>query len=188
MQTFDPSELDEINFTYLPAAAGLFFMSFGSVRHSIILELPSNSYEVLKVQHLMDKMVEMFGIPLECQKLFHKDPIEDKEMKKLSDIEKDVEKNEKRLSDITYELDGIHRGYINDDLKLPALNQLKKKLGGTSEIFMKQLLSLDALSFEESNKGRKRKRKTIVNRIQVLLDRCDGLMSGLNDQIARLSI
>lgn len=30
-------------------------------------------------------------------------------MKKLSDIEKDVEKNEKRLSDITYELDGIHR-------------------------------------------------------------------------------
>ncbi|CAC5393154.1 BAG1 [Mytilus coruscus] len=186
----------------------------GSVRHSIFLELPANSSEVLKVQHLMDKMVEMFEIPLECQKIVHKgktlkdpgdilseigvrdgatimllgkkpDPQEDKEMKKLLDIEKDVEKNEKRLSDVTYELDGIHRGYINDDLKLPALNQLKKRLGGTSETFMKQLESLDALRFEESNKGGRGKRKTIVDRIQVLLDRCDGLMSGLKDQIAR---
>lgn len=30
-------------------------------------------------------------------------------MKQLLDVEKEVEKNEKKLSDITYELDGIHR-------------------------------------------------------------------------------
>ena len=40
---------------------------------------------------------------------FQPDLEEDKQMKQLSDIEKDMEKNEKRLSEITYELDGIHR-------------------------------------------------------------------------------
>ena len=59
------------------------------------------------------------------------------------------------------------QGYINDDLKLQALTQIKKRLGGTAEIFMKQLESLDALRFEENNKGGRGKRKTIVDRIQV---------------------
>jgi hypothetical protein len=28
--------------------------------------------DVLKVQHLMDKMVELFEVPYECQKIVHK--------------------------------------------------------------------------------------------------------------------
>lgn len=186
----------------------------GSSKHNAVLELPPNSCEVLKVQHLMDKMVELFDVPHESQKLVHKgkslknaddalsdlgvkdgstimllgkkpDPLEDKHISQLLEAEKELEKNEKRLSEITYELDGIHRGFINDDLKLPALSQLKTRLGGTIELLMKQLESLDALSLGENNKGGRGKRKTIVDRIQVLLGRCDGLMSGLNDQITR---
>lgn len=61
------------------------------------------------------------------------------------------------------------QGFINDDLRLPCLNQLKKRLGGTTELFMKQLESLDALRFDESNRGGRGKRKTVVNRIQVIL-------------------
>jgi hypothetical protein len=61
------------------------------------------------------------------------------------------------------------QGFINDDLRLPSLNQLKKRLGGTTELFMKQLESLDALRFDESNRGGRGKRKTVVNRIQVIL-------------------
>jgi hypothetical protein len=34
--------------------------------------LPPNSCDVLKVQHLMDKMVELFEVPYECQKIVHK--------------------------------------------------------------------------------------------------------------------
>lgn len=56
---------------------------------------------------------------------------------------------------------------MKEELRLPALNQLKKRLGGAAEMFMKQLESLDALRFEESNKSGRGKRKTIVNRIQV---------------------
>ena len=61
------------------------------------------------------------------------------------------------------------QGFINDDLRLPSLNQLKKRLGGTTELFMKQLESLDALQFNESNRGGRGKRKTVVDRIQVIL-------------------
>lgn len=192
-------------------------VKYGPAKYNIVLELPENSCEVLTVQHLMDKVVEVFEIPHDCQKLVCKgktlknpedvlcdigikdgstimllgkkpDPAEDKEMGKLLEVEKDVEKNEKRLSDITYELDGIHRGFMKEDLRLPALKQLKKRLGGTTETFMKQLESLDELRFEENNKSGRGKRKTIVNRIQVLLDRCDGLMLGLKDNIARLTL
>lgn len=41
----------------------------GPAKYNIVLELPENSCEVLTVQHLMDKVVEVFEIPHDCQKL-----------------------------------------------------------------------------------------------------------------------
>lgn len=40
---------------------------------------------------------------------FQPDPVDDKEMGKLHNIEQSLKKEEEKLSEVTYELDGVHR-------------------------------------------------------------------------------
>lgn len=40
---------------------------------------------------------------------FQPDPVDDKEMGKLNNIEQSLKKEEEKLSEVTYELDGVHR-------------------------------------------------------------------------------
>ncbi|XP_056010175.1 BAG family molecular chaperone regulator 1-like isoform X2 [Ostrea edulis] len=112
------------------------------------------------------------------------DPLDDKEMGRLHNIEQSMKKEEEKLSEVTYELDGIHRGFLDNSLKGPALQKSRKRVAHTIEQYMKLLETLDSLSLDESNSGGRAKRKSLVNRIQNLLDRCDGLAKGIEDMLA----
>ncbi|KAL5020305.1 hypothetical protein ScPMuIL_003197 [Solemya velum] len=177
----------------------------GQEKRELCLTLPSEEAgELLTVHHLKADIDRLYDIPPDCQKLIFKGkslsnsadslvkqglkngskvmligkkppPVDDARLKKLKSVDSSLDSLETKLSEITYELDGIHRGYLQKDLKASALDKLRNQLGALSEQFMKMLEALDALHFEEDNKGARIKRKNLVDRIQTLLDRADGL-------------
>ncbi|KAL3886783.1 hypothetical protein ACJMK2_026755 [Sinanodonta woodiana] len=190
----------------------------GSENYELSLALPpSQAGDLLRVQHLMDELFKRTGIPTTAQRLIHKGkslkdpnqnlidaglkdgakvmfigkkptPQDDGQVQMLKTLEKSFEKEEQKLSDITYELDGVHRGFLPEDTKLPAIKQFEKRLVSAAENLMTLLEKLDALTFDENNKEARSKRKTLVDKIHVLLDRCDGLQHGtaeIKDQFAK---
>lgn len=52
---------------------------------------------------------------------------------------------------------------------MDAVRQLEKRMAGVAENLMKLLEKLDTLRFEEGNKGARSRRKSLVDRIQVIL-------------------
>ncbi|KAK3612130.1 hypothetical protein CHS0354_031203 [Potamilus streckersoni] len=190
----------------------------GSENYDLSLSLPpSQAGDLLCVQHLMDELFKRTGIPASAQRLIHKGkslkdpaqnlvnaglkdgskvmfigkkptPQDDSQVQMLKTLEKSFEKEEQKLNDITYELDGVHRGFIPEDTKLPAIKQFEKRLITATENLMKLLEKLDALAFDESNKEARAKRKTLVDKIHVLIDRCEGLQHGtaeIKDKFAK---
>ncbi|KAK3106835.1 hypothetical protein FSP39_000915, partial [Pinctada imbricata] len=160
------------------------------------VDLSCGMGEVLTVSHLLTKLEELTEVPIDKQKLLYKgktlkepkqyltdvgltdnaiimllgkkpDLTEDKEMQKMNEIEKSMEKQATRLNEITYELDGIHRGFMDEAVRNDALKQIGKNLRGMTESFMKLLESLDGLQLESHNYGGRGKRKTLVDKIQV---------------------
>ncbi|XP_033758581.1 BAG family molecular chaperone regulator 1-like [Pecten maximus] len=184
---------------------------YGSQKHKIELSLPpSEAGDTLTVDHLQKKVQQLTEVPPENQKLIFKGksltgsenslsefglkdgvkvmligkkpvPTNDPEMTGLRKVETSLKEEEKRLSDITYRLDGIHRGYLDEEKKRYTLIKLDKDLASVIESFTRLLEKLDCFLFDEFNKEGRAKRKTIVDRIQTLLDRCDGLVKGVKD-------
>ncbi|XP_022328258.2 BAG family molecular chaperone regulator 1-like isoform X2 [Crassostrea virginica] len=184
----------------------------GSKVHDITLQAEQGN--LLTVQDLVKKIHEVTEIPPANQKILYKgktlnknleafltdtglienakvmllgkkpDPVDDKEMGKLMNIEQSVKKEEEKLSEITYELDGVHRGFLDDSLKRPSLQKSRKRVAHTIEHFMKLLESLDSLNLDTDNTGGRAKRKGLVDRINTLLDRCEGLAKGVDDMLA----
>lgn len=187
----------------------------GSKVHEVRLQAEQGN--VLTVHDLVKKINEVTEIPPANQKILYKgktlnkdldvfltdtgltdnakvmllgkrpDPVDDKEMGKLHNIEQSLKKEEEKLSEITYELDGIHRGFLEDSLKRPALQKSRKRIAHSTEQYMKLLEALDGLNLDPSNSGGRAKRKSLVDRIHTLLDRCDGLAKGIDDMLARLA-
>ncbi|XP_045207507.2 BAG family molecular chaperone regulator 1-like isoform X2 [Mercenaria mercenaria] len=190
----------------------------GPKKYDVKLHLPENEAgDPLCVRHLTDAVYSLTEIPAEAQKLIYKGkslknpkedlvalglkagakvmligkkptPQDDEETRAMNEVESNMEKQEKKLSDITYELDGIHRGYLNKEQQADSIKHLEKRLAGVAETLMRLLEKLDALSFEEANKGARGKRKSLVNKIQVLLTRIDGLSRGVSDMLARWEV
>ncbi|KAL4237662.1 BAG molecular chaperone regulator 1 [Mactra antiquata] len=190
----------------------------GPKKYDVKLQLPEHEAgDALCVKHLTDAVFSLTEIPADSQKLIYKGkslnnpkdelvavglkngvkvmligkkptPVEDVNIRAMNEVEKNIEKFSKKLSDITYELDGIHRGYLNKEQEPDAVKVLEKKLAGIAENLMRLLEKLDSLRFEEDNVGARGKRKTLVNQIQVLLNRIDGLSRGVSDMIARWSL
>lgn len=61
------------------------------------------------------------------------------------------------------------QGFIDKDKQVDAVRQLEKRMAGVAENLMKLLEKLDTLRFEEGNKGARSRRKSLVDRIQVIL-------------------
>ncbi|XP_064597054.1 BAG family molecular chaperone regulator 1-like [Liolophura sinensis] len=155
---------------------------YGQHKEDFQLTLPSDEAGgVLQVKHLAKRVEEMTGVPPASQRLIFKgkslkDPNallvpdgikngskimligkklvagETEEIQKLSKMEAAIVKEEKKLSEITSDLDGIHRGFLHKDLQ--HTGKMHQKL---------------------------EQRKSLVTRIQTLLNRCDGLEHGLED-------
>ncbi|XP_062588260.1 BAG family molecular chaperone regulator 1-like isoform X1 [Saccostrea cucullata] len=182
------------------------------------IKLEADQGNVLTVKDLVKKIYEVTEIPPANQKILYKgktlnkdpeaylsslglsdnakvmllgkrpDPLDDKEMGRLHNIEQSLKKEEEKLSDVTYDLDGIHRGFMDESLKAPALQKSKKRVAHVIEQYMKMLEALDSLNLDEHNTGGRAKRKSLVDRIQTLLDRCDGLTKGIEDMLTRLAL
>lgn len=191
------------------------FLFTGPKKFHVVLRLPlDQAGDALCVKHLNEEVLKLTDIPVEFQKLIYKgrslkDPNEelaeaglkngskvmligkrpiradDENTKALKDVEGQMTKQEKKLSDITYELDGIHRGYLEDAVKVDAVRSLEKQMAGVTETCMKLLEKLDSLRFEEDNKEARAKRKSLVDKIQGYLSRLDGLSRGVSDMLAR---
>ncbi|XP_073255228.1 BAG family molecular chaperone regulator 1-like [Porites lutea] len=101
------------------------------------------------------------------------DPLEEENMKKILATEKMADNIEKRLTEHQEEVSGIEKGYLQAELIPKALEKLSRKLKGINEEFMKTLESLDALIIDASLQQAKGKKKSLIQRIQVLLDKTD---------------
>ncbi|CAH3020649.1 unnamed protein product [Porites evermanni] len=101
------------------------------------------------------------------------DPLEEENMKKILATEKMADNIEKRLTEHQEEVSGIEKGYLQAELIPKALEKLSRKLKGINEEFMKTLESLDALIIDASLRQAKGKKKSLIQRIQVLLDKTD---------------
>ncbi|OWF42161.1 BAG family molecular chaperone regulator 1-like [Mizuhopecten yessoensis] len=184
---------------------------YGSQKHKFELCLPTKETgNALTVHHLQEKVQQLTEVPAENQKLIFKGksltgpgtslsefglkdgvkvmligkkPVakDDPEMMRLKTVATNLGKEEKVVSDIIYRLDGIHRGFLDDQKKRDTLLQLDRQLKVVTENFTRMLETLDSLQFDEFNKEGRAKRKTYVDRIQTLLDRCDGLLRGVKD-------
>ncbi|XP_052803169.1 BAG family molecular chaperone regulator 1-like isoform X2 [Mya arenaria] len=180
----------------------------GTSKFDVRLELPpEEAGDTLCVKHLMDEVYRRTDIPPDAQRLIYKgrslkdgdeelnkvgikkgvkvmligkkpSPVDDENTREMKSVEETYEKEAKKLGDITYELDGIHRGYLDKEKRSDATKALEKRLASVAESLMRLLEKLDALRFEETNKGARGKRKSLVDKIQVLLNRVDGLSRG----------
>ncbi|XP_067667619.1 BAG family molecular chaperone regulator 1-like isoform X2 [Haliotis asinina] len=183
----------------------------GPRKHELGMCLPQEEAgDVLTVRHLTEAVADLTEIPQANQRLIFKgrsltkldesltslgvkqgskimllgkkpESVDVVDEQKLKKAEAELERLSKTLSDITHELDGINKGFLEKKLQSQALQKLGKQIRAMSEAFMKLLESLDALRFAEDNKGPRIKRKNMVDRIQKYLDRCDLLAEGVKD-------
>ncbi|XP_023931622.1 BAG family molecular chaperone regulator 1-like [Lingula anatina] len=132
----------------------------GQSHHNLLLALPTEEAgDVLTVRHLAKEVFIATGVPIPGQRLIFKgkslkdpsehlsklgmkqdskimligkkpSPFEDAILNQLSTVEKAQEKTEKKQSEITLELDGIHRGL---DMKLDLWAGAMKTHLGASE-------------------------------------------------------
>ncbi|CAG0921596.1 unnamed protein product [Notodromas monacha] len=91
-----------------------------------------------------------------------------------------------RLRDLEESINNFSSGYLPENLKTEALPKIKTNLRGVNEGFMKVLEKLDALRFTEDQKEAKLKRKDVVVRIQTVMDKVDGLLKQVDEDIRSL--
>ncbi|XP_058942366.2 BAG family molecular chaperone regulator 1 [Pocillopora verrucosa] len=102
-------------------------------------------------------------------------PLEEENMKAVLAAEKKTDEIEKRLTENVEELQGVEKGFLQTELVNQTLDKLTRKIQGITEDFMKTLESLDSLLIDSSLQQAKAKKKSLVQRIQVLLDKSDGI-------------
>uniref|UniRef100_UPI00358FC6A9 BAG family molecular chaperone regulator 1-like isoform X4 n=1 Tax=Myxine glutinosa TaxID=7769 RepID=UPI00358FC6A9 len=106
---------------------------------------------------------------------------------KLEELEGGVEKLSLRLSDIRQELDGIENGFLEESLKPSALSKLSRRVKGQMEQFVKLLEQVDAMELPEGRTNLRVKRKNVVRKIQLSLEKCDSIEHDLAVQREKLS-
>ena len=78
------------------------------------------------------------------------------------------------------------QGFAPKQLMQESLPKLKKKVHMISEEMMKVLELLDGLTFTETQKEARAKRKCLVDKIHVLHTQCDVLLSSVEELKAQM--
>ncbi|XP_063609523.1 BAG family molecular chaperone regulator 1-like isoform X1 [Penaeus indicus] len=115
------------------------------------------------------------------------DPEDDASYQAVAQIDNSCSAVEKKLNDLLPEVDSIANGYMEPHLCGEALGKLKKQLLGVNEEFMRLLERLDGISFEENQAPARQKRKSVVQRIQHLMERTDQVQENINHLIKSYS-
>ncbi|XP_014668102.1 PREDICTED: BAG family molecular chaperone regulator 1-like isoform X2 [Priapulus caudatus] len=98
---------------------------------------------------------------------------EEMQMKEVEKVEKEVDVAEKQLLELGKEIDGIEKGWLEGMQKREALGKLSKRAAVATEQFMRRLVKLDALEIGAEHKSARLRRKSLVVRLQKLLQKCD---------------
>ncbi|XP_076056462.1 BAG family molecular chaperone regulator 1-like isoform X2 [Oratosquilla oratoria] len=101
------------------------------------------------------------------------DPESDEMFQAVAKVDASVNNAEKKFVEIVSEVNGIKLGYLAPELHKEAKAKLSKRLLGVTEELMRMLEELDGLSIQEDHSAARQKRKTVVKRIQQLMDRTD---------------
>lgn len=107
-------------------------------------------------------------------------------MKKLKDLEKSVEQIAGKLEDVSKELSGIQKGFLNKSLQVEALGKLDKRIKTTVEQFMKVLEQIDSMTIPENFSDSRMKKKGLVKKVQGLLAQCDTVEGNISQEMDKL--
>jgi len=98
----------------------------------------------------------------------------------------EMKKWENLCDSVSRELSGYHedvqdmeKGYASDQLLKENLPKMEKKINCLAEELMRVLISLDGLTFTETQKESRAKRKSLIDRIHSLHDKCDRLTQSI---------
>lgn len=100
-------------------------------------------------------------------------------------IEESCIKVERRLYDTMPEVEGISQGYMEARLCGEVLTRHKKQMLAVNEDFMRHLEELDSISFSETDARARQRRKTLVKKIQQLMEQCDRVQDNINQLMVK---
>lgn len=103
------------------------------------------------------------------------DPEDDRMMKDILRVEKQVQVTTEKLQQVSNEIRDIERGFLDTEHHDKAWPNLIKRCRSGSEEFMRLLETLDTFRFEEHQQMAKTKRKNLVDIINKKLDANDEL-------------
>jgi len=106
---------------------------------------------------------------------------DDDNIKALSEVNVRVSATNEQLDEIIKQYNDISKNMLTEEPDLNCLNQLDRQLAVCSEHFTRQLEQLDGLTLAESTEDVRSRRKSIVLRIQSLLEQSDILHNAIVD-------
>jgi len=161
------------------------------------------------IQNLGEKILELTGVPISGQKLICSgrqltkdmavtlaeaglktgskvmilgkkyDPEQEESYKEILELEKRCKNVERKMLEVSDEIEGISKGHLDKNLHTEALKNLQKKVRNSNEELLKLLESLDGINLTEDQKECKIKRKSVATNMNKAMDKTDDILEKL---------
>jgi len=162
------------------------------------------------IQDLGEKILELTGVPISGQKLICSgrqltkdmavtlseaglktgskvmilgkkyDPEQEESYKEILELEKKCKNVERKMLEVSEEIEGISKGHLDKNLHTEALKNLQKKVRNSNEELLKLLESLDGINLTEDQKECKIKRKSVATNMNKAMDKTDDVLEKLS--------
>jgi len=162
------------------------------------------------IQNLGEKILELTGVPISGQKLICSgrqltkdmavtlaeaglktgskvmilgkkyDPEQEEAYKEILELEKKCKNVERKMLEVSDEIEGISKGHLDKNLHTEALKNLQKKVRNSNEELLKLLESLDGINLTEDQKECKIKRKSVATNMNKAMDKTDDVLEKLS--------
>jgi len=161
------------------------------------------------IQNLGEKILELTGVPISGQKLICSgrqltkdmavtlaeaglktgskvmilgkkyDPEQEESYKEILELEKKCKNVERKMLEVSDEIEGISKGHLDKKLHTEALKNIEKKVRNSNEELLKLLESLDGINLTEDQKECKIKRKSVATNMNKAMDKTDDILEKL---------
>jgi len=109
------------------------------------------------------------------------DPSQEQSYKDIVNYETKVLLIETKYIKSVEEFDGIAKGYLDSSLEPEALKKLEKRTMSNNEELQRILESLDAVSILEDQTDIRQKRKSVITKIDKIMDQNEELLRKISD-------
>merc|ERR1711955_170509 len=109
------------------------------------------------------------------------DPEQEESYKEILELEKKCKNIEKKMSEVSDEIEGITKGHLDKNLHSEAFKNLQKKVNNSNEELLKLLESLDGINLTEDQKECKIKRKSVATNMNSAMDKTEDILERLNN-------